>query len=415
MEGGSGAAGRAAGWGRESWKRDSNQSRRADPRPRADSGCRKRKESWPAKLAVIEHTYKKSPFRSVVRIESGSEVWVEKRFHHPSFLRALRDRSRARAELRALASCAALGLPVPELRSSGIESARPGFSMQCIRGARSLEELLYAGDAPGGWPALMRRLGSLQARMHQLGVEPRDSHPGNVLVDPTGQPWLVDLRGTRFRRGPSCALKQRASLVLACAQTRDFLPTRMQLAFLAAWQRSMGRRTPWELSRIEAEACSQRRSFVEHGAGRWVRRSSRCEELHRPGEVRFRAKLDPDFASGPLPTAEPSLTLEGPLASVRASWLASARCVEHRLPVAWPLELQLCGKQARASFAAACSPGLALPDDGAQSLQALRQRFHGRGLEPADWQAKHLVKAKCGGFLLRPPVGLMHSQHHGAH
>ena len=131
---------------------------------------------------------------------AGEGAVVIKRFHHPH-LGAWRDRSRARAEHRALALLHAAGLRVPA--PLGVERTPAGWTvrMEHVEGAVSLGSLLHGDEPPpGGWPRLMARLGRLLAGLHGAGVEHTDLHAGNVLVDPLGRAWLIDFHGARCRQ-----------------------------------------------------------------------------------------------------------------------------------------------------------------------------------------------------------------------
>ena len=345
--------------------------------------------------------YKQNPYRSVLLDDSGKEPCVVKRFHHPSGLKALRDKARARGEYRALQLYAQLGLPVPRPLSLTLDGKHPSFSMQAIPGARALESFLLGRKPPIPWTHLMARLGRLLARLQELRMEHPDLHPGNILVDPEGQLFLVDLRGSRIRRRAVSRARLIKALVAAEAEARDYLPLRLRGRFVAAWRRASSTSIQLNLDSIQRRALLLRRAYVEHGAGRWIRRSSRCNEVQGEAGMIYNSKLNPGFAE--KSAEQPAqLVVEGAVDSIRRTWLNSARCVEHRLAVVWPQRLELMGSKARATFSVASSPGLALESKTPAALQDLQIRFRARGLKLEMGTGDDLVETPQGGFLLGP-------------
>ncbi|HVS17816.1 MAG TPA: lipopolysaccharide kinase InaA family protein, partial [Planctomycetota bacterium] len=143
-------------------------------------------------------TLKSSPARSV-RLESepgaGDDARrVVKRFAGSGLFAATRDAARARREHELLSELHARGLPVP--RPFSLERRDDGWevAMQWIPRARSLAELLHAGETRD-LPA--RALGELLARLQSAGVDHPDLHPGNVLIDDTGGVWAIDFHKAR--------------------------------------------------------------------------------------------------------------------------------------------------------------------------------------------------------------------------
>ena len=350
---------------------------------------------------------KQNPYRSVLLDQSASPPSVLKRFHHPRFWQALRDGARARGEYRALQRCRELELPVPTPLCRGRDDAGPYLRMQAIEGAHSLESHLLGKTPVAPWATIMERLGWLLARMQNLGVRHPDLHPGNVLVDPQGHPYLVDLRGLRRQRSPLGTDQVLRDLVAAEADARDYLSTPLRRRFARAWLRAQRRSqdVDWEL--VQRLARRRRRDYVEHGAGRWLRRSSRCHREERPGAVIYRSKFEPGFLQEASQEAAPSLRVEGTRAEVELLWRNAARCVEHRLPVAWPSQLILQGARAEASFALASAPGLAWPGQGPAHKRALRALYADRGIAWDEESPEAWHRAAGGGYLLRPPAKLV--------
>jgi 3-deoxy-D-manno-octulosonic acid kinase len=66
-----------------------------------------------------------------------------------------------------------------------------------IAGAKALAELLVDNLAD---ETLLQRVGVMIRRFHQAGLDHVDLNARNILIDPTGMPWLIDLDRCRLRR-----------------------------------------------------------------------------------------------------------------------------------------------------------------------------------------------------------------------
>ncbi len=283
------------------------------------------------------------PFRSVVLAAHGGETVVTKRFHHPHALRACFDRARARREFAALTAFARAGLPVP--RALGVHAAEVGWELRlaAVEGARALRTLLDAREVPpGGWARLTERLGAGLARLQQSGWEHGDLHPGNVLVDARGQPWLIDLGAAR--RAPPEAARALAELVHGAAALREHLPARLRAPALRAWLGALPpelrpRLTGRALAHaVEQRARLVRRHQVRIGLGRWLRESSRVRRIEHGGARAWvRRELDDARVAALLAApAAHGLVLCGTRGELTARWLGAARLHEHGLSVAQP-------------------------------------------------------------------------------
>ncbi len=118
---------------------------------------------------------------------------------------------RGERELRNLLRARGLGLPAVEPLGSGM--ATDGELLRSFVITRTV----VAGEPfTFGMPtAVLQRVGALLRRMHDTGVLPGDLHPGNLLVDREGAPWLLDL--SSVRHGGEATLSQRAAaLALFC-------------------------------------------------------------------------------------------------------------------------------------------------------------------------------------------------------
>lgn len=112
------------------------------------------------------------------------------------------ERTRAFRELRLTAALFEQGLPVPRPVASCV--TRYGLTYEAalitvrIAGTKALAELLINKLADD---ALLQQVGMMIRRFHQAGLDHVDLNARNILVDPSGAPWLIDLDRCRLR-GP---------------------------------------------------------------------------------------------------------------------------------------------------------------------------------------------------------------------
>ena len=110
------------------------------------------------------------------------------------------ERTRAFRELRLTATLFEQGLPVPRPVASCV--TRYGLTYEAalitvrIGGAKALAELLVDDLAD---EALLQRVGVMIRRFHQTGLDHVDLNARNILIDPSGEPWLIDLDRCRLR------------------------------------------------------------------------------------------------------------------------------------------------------------------------------------------------------------------------
>lgn len=110
------------------------------------------------------------------------------------------ERTRAFRELRLTAALFEQGLPVPRPVASCV--TRYGFTYEAalitvrIAGAKAFAELLVNDLAD---EALLKRVGAMIYRFHQAGLDHVDLNARNILIDPTGEPWLIDFDRCRLR------------------------------------------------------------------------------------------------------------------------------------------------------------------------------------------------------------------------
>ncbi|WGI25499.1 3-deoxy-D-manno-octulosonic acid kinase [Halomonas alkaliantarctica] len=114
------------------------------------------------------------------------------------------EQTRAFRELRLTAKLFEQGLPVPRPVASCV--TRYGLTYEAalitvrIAGAKALAELLVNDQAD---EALLHRVGVMIQRFHQAGLDHVDLNARNILINSSGEPWLIDLDRCRLRRAGS--------------------------------------------------------------------------------------------------------------------------------------------------------------------------------------------------------------------
>lgn len=149
-----------------------------------------------------------SLFLDASPFEEGTQ-WVLRPYRRGGLIARLSDdrylwtgveRSRAFRECRLTADLHARGLPVP--RPVAARVTRHGLTYEAalitvrIPGARALAELLVSGEADDD---LLQRVGAAIRRFHDAGLDHVDLNARNLLVDPQGKVWLIDLDRCRLR------------------------------------------------------------------------------------------------------------------------------------------------------------------------------------------------------------------------
>lgn len=148
----------------------------------------------------------------VVLLGPPERELVLRRFTHGGLLRFLTgarfaDPRRPFVELELSERLRAAGVRTPEVvaararRASGL-GWELALVTRRVSAARDGGELLAAA-ARGALPACERQralaaAGELVARLHALGFLHADLHPKNLLIDPDGEAWLLDLDRSRF-------------------------------------------------------------------------------------------------------------------------------------------------------------------------------------------------------------------------
>ena len=275
---------------------------------------------------------KRRPKRTVYR--ERHPQWgpvIIKRFHAPTWWQRLGDRRRAEREAGVLQAWHNRGLPVPAPARVRRTDAHWELVLPEIPRARSLQEWLQGAEP---WPlderALAQTIGATLAHFDRSGSRQGDPHPGNLLIDEAGRPWLIDPT-------PSPAFSGRGELTRArwvqmAAQVREHTSAHFRARILHAYRKAQGPAPPVtpgaQRERLEQEARSTRRAEAERRTDRWFRESGAT--LGEPGAwVAARA------ASGSLRT-----TTGLPLERGNSLWRQYARLVEMAVPCVAPARWQ---------------------------------------------------------------------------
>lgn len=229
---------------------------------------------------------KERTVRSVLRGPLGGVDVHVKVFRADTLADRARDklrRGRGEHEAKNLARAAALGLPVVEALGSGIATD-----------AGELRSFLVTRTVAGALPftfaqpaAVQHRVGALLRRVHDLGLDLDDLHPGNLVIDDHGQPWLLDL--TSLQHAGTLSLRRRAAgLARFCqhldAGALDPAASELRSGYLAA-----GATLPATLARELTLATHRWRAHALAAFGRRCARSCRHTEVppRRRGQPRW--------------------------------------------------------------------------------------------------------------------------------
>ncbi len=293
--------------------------------------------------------------RSILKRGAKRTLWVRaghgshgevvvKRFHAPGLLDRWRDGARAEGERRALATLRARGLPVPEPLS--VERNAGGVDLVMSR-VEDAEPLRAVAPRSAGSKSLAREIGSLLARAALCGLRHPDLHAGNVLVDRAGRAWLVDLHGARI--GGRFDWKEHAeALVVLEADMRETTRPRDRARALVACLRELRRArcagvpAARDVARaVDAAARLRRRDVVERSSRRWLRSSSVTVAYGTGFRARDASEELCRSALGGYATGRLHIVERVPARTVRARWRTAARLLEHGIPAARPLAIEL--------------------------------------------------------------------------
>jgi tRNA A-37 threonylcarbamoyl transferase component Bud32 len=218
-------------------------------------------------LAAAVHRFKDSSNVTIVRLPAASQTGpnlVLRRLNYGRLRHRLRDtfrRSRAQRALRMALRMEAAGLPV----ARGLAAAdvrrwrwplRAYFVTEEIRAARTLAEI---ANGPAQPPReCVERLAQLLAQLHERGFSHRDLKATNVLFDPEGQPFLIDLDGVKqFRHLPRKRAAKDLARLVAGLRSSPWLQPRLIIRFLKVYCRAQTE-SDWRAWFSMVEAALQR-------------------------------------------------------------------------------------------------------------------------------------------------------------
>lgn len=354
----------------------------------------------------------KSSARRTTRVGDDPTALV-KVFHSPG-LRRFGDGRRARRELDFLARLHGAGVSVPRPRFAHRGAGGWVLEMDRIPDAISLDDALEerASFDLATRLRIARSAGRVLAGVACAGVEHGDPHPGNFLVRPNGDVFLIDFarasRGRRFR--PRAALRD---LIAAAAAVRETTSPRERAVAFAAWLEAVPDAARAALppraelaASIERDARTHRLVVVARHLERWTRESGIARILHDGAEriVDVRGHgfdLDPRV---PVSGDPGGFTAVGELEhyraapdDVRRTWLCAARLREHGIPTLQPVRTS-----PRGGWATFSLPAHGVARTGSASLAEL---LDDRGLAAPDVE-RHVAALADGTCYLRPTVRL---------
>lgn len=288
----------------------------------------------------MERILKQGPKRTVLLEGAGpGPATVIKRFHAPGLLGTLLDRGRAKRESRTLEAVRSLGIRAPMPLEVRRQEGHWELVMESIPGQRNLLEVFASfGQEPttSHGMQLARDLAQLLHELITKGIHHADLHPGNVVLDEEGKPWLLDMPHVRIGV-PYKPQEVEDCLVHLCQSCRELTPPRWRATVMACLRRKMLDATPrlTDLNRIEGLARALRRKNGRKRIARWQRESSACAG-RGAGWVALSRPAGDWHRTGPLQDEE-----------ALARWNALGHLAEHGLPAERPVLLWRRSKYAR--------------------------------------------------------------------
>lgn len=235
-----------------------------------------------AGLAVV----KQSTVRTVLHGTVGGTSVHVKLFRSGSLSDRARDAmrgERGQREAKNLLAAASLGLATVEPLAHGTCEGEDG--KQSFLVTRSVPgSTRFAFSLPA---AVLQRVGAMLRRAHDQGFLPGDLHPGNVVIDGSGSPWLLDLTSVRHSGDPDA--KRRAAALAFFCQELDGGPLDPCAAPLLAAYHAGGPPLPETFAKALAQAARAVRHAALVAFGRRSSRPCRHTELgvHRRGVPRW--------------------------------------------------------------------------------------------------------------------------------
>ncbi len=296
----------------------------------------------------------------------------------------------------------------------------------CVEDAVPLAGVLSgATPPPTAAGSIARSVARLIASAHAAGLDHPDLHPGNLLVQPDGRAWIVDVRGARVNAGDA-ATNLRRDLVALASGTRERSTPWTRARFLLAYLRALEPRLAASLperralaDEIERAARIHRREGVRRARLRWTRLSSVCSPVDETGLAGFRAvevdderalllaaELRGGAATFPIPWSdgERAIVVRGVgWRKLLSAWFAAARLVDHAITSARPLALARAPERC-AVFAVPVGARPLRADEERRAAE-IHDRLRDRGLVLVGAYRQALLVAPDGRIALGPLVG----------
>ncbi|MBX3462062.1 MAG: hypothetical protein KF830_02750 [Planctomycetes bacterium] len=374
------------------------------------------------------HSRKERTVRSVLHGRLGDFDVHVKVFRPDTLADRARDalrRDRGEREAANLAVARSLGLPAVEALAWGAAIDRGQLrSFVLTRTIADAEPFQFRLPAD-----VQRCVGALLRQAHERGLDPADLHPGNLLVDDAGRPWLLDL--TSMRHAGAVPLRRRAAALALFCHDLDGGPLDPAAKDLLQGYEATGGPMPASFRR-ELELATRRwRAHALVAFGRRATRSCRHTEVpsRRRGQPRWHWHLPAAADAAPLRTAcleflatapiplrrgrRGAVWLDGDLAvkerdrgAARSLWRAaywlSFAGVATALPVALGLlpdrGLVFCRRLHGPTLAEELATGTADPLATASALGTSVGRLHAHGLRNRDLKFENLVRDPDTGW-----------------
>jgi hypothetical protein len=218
---------------------------------------------------------------------------------------------------------------------------------------------------------LVRGAARTLARAHVAGLAHRDLHPGNLVAQPDGRTWIVDLRGARIGRGFDAGTARRDLVGLASA-VRERVSKSLRARFLLEYARALPSEHRAKLAdfshEIESAARIHRREAVRRARKRWTRLSSVCRPI---------ADGFANVEASDLAIRDDMFVLrDRSWRKLLGAWYVAARLHEHGIRCARPWVLSRSPER----FAAFALPSGACLDDPVTQPRTVDVLFQDRGL-----------------------------------
>lgn len=253
---------------------------------------------------------KSAPGRDIHRLELAGGPAYLKRFWPKNAWHALRHRlglRRAEAEFMLAQEFARLDIPTVRPMAVGVEGKRPlrsYFLSEAVPRSRPVYEFVEENFRRGilDIPTRVRRqairdLAEIIARLHQAGMEHRDLHERNILVQSLGRGKsrfvLLDLQDVRKHRWLSWRSARRD-----LSRLGRYFSIRVTRTDRLAFFQHYARHRDWDGAVVRKRARDAERETIESRARFWRRRDRRWSPCPtgftrvRQGGVRVRASQD---------------------------------------------------------------------------------------------------------------------------